>query len=243
MSLKIWLYVALYKLSICLGCESWMLWSLWWTLHTNKWLCNLKWPKNVLMYNYIYYNTNVSVLWVVICLVYWTWCNVWAVSALFTTLSKEKRDSHTTSGMNGHIEDLLTKCFYCLLICKQWGCFYQNVQCLLHSRVWISEQWRDKDADCIWPGKMMEGCCVATEGGWKGRIKEAQRQGGGRGYTVLAVQWGQWKPFIKNVEHSHWATRASHTATVQLAYRNGKRTRPACNWLEYAINCHKRQRL
>lgn len=99
MSLKIWLYVALYKLSICLGCESWMLWSLWWSLYTNKWLCNLKCRKNVLMYNYIYYNTNVSVLWVVICPVYWTWCNVWAVSTLFTTLSKEKRDSHTTSGM------------------------------------------------------------------------------------------------------------------------------------------------
>ncbi len=34
------------------------------------------------------------------------------MSALFTTLSKENRECHTTSEMNTHIEDLFTECFY-----------------------------------------------------------------------------------------------------------------------------------
>lgn len=138
MSLQIWLYFVLSKFSVCLGGKSWRLWSYGRSLYTNTRLYGFKWHNNVWTYIYIDYNIDEIIIQVVIWFVYWTWwCSVWAASALFTTFSKEKRKSHTTRGMNTHSEDLLTKCFHRSAICTQRGCFYQNVQCPLHSRVWM----------------------------------------------------------------------------------------------------------
>lgn len=47
------------------------------------------------------------------------------------------------------------------------------------------------------PGKVMEGSCVATEGGWRRRIKEVQRGGGGwGGLDCTHSTVGTVKPFI-----------------------------------------------
>lgn len=69
----------------------------------------------------------------------------------------------------------------------------------------MSEKWREQDADCSWPGKVMEGSWDATEGGGgsvEGEDKESPEARGGRGYTCGTVATLKAFHKLKNIEHS-----------------------------------------